>query len=85
VPDEPPGCEAACCSDDDCGAGQVCENGACVCDGDDDDGEDGSCGSGKTLLCHYPPGHPNPPHNVCVGDGAVPAHQAHGDTLGACP
>lgn len=74
-----------CYSDDDCPEGQICMDGQCVCDGDDDDGEDESCASGKTLLCHYPPGNPANLHNICVGTPAVPAHLAHGDTLGVCP
>lgn len=87
VPDEepPPVCEFACCADTDCAPGQVCESGTCVCDGDGDDGSDRTCASGKVLLCHYPPGHPAPPVEICVASSAVTAHQSHGDTLGACP
>ncbi len=44
-----------------------------------------SCKEGKTLVCHYPPGNPPNYHNICVGTPSVPAHLAHGDTLGACP
>ncbi len=53
------------------------------CDGTPPDGGD-TCGSGKTLLCHYPPGNPGNRHDICVGTPSVPAHQAHGDTLGDC-
>ena len=67
-----------------CPEGKTCVDGKCVCDGDGDDGQDGSCRPGKTLLCHYPPGNPANRHNICVGDAAVPAHLSHGDTLGAC-
>jgi len=74
-----------CYSDDDCPEGQICVDGQCVCDGDGDDGDDESCASGKALLCHYPPGNPANLHNICVGTPAVPAHLAHGDTLGVCP
>ena len=68
-----------------CPDGTTCIDGACVCDGDGDDGSDGSCRPGKTLLCHYPPGNTDNRHDICVGDAAVPAHLAHGDTLGTCP
>lgn len=77
--------QTSCCSDDDCAPGQICQNGACVCDGDGDDGHDLTCKTGKILLCHYPPGNPGNLHEICVGAPAVPAHQAHGDTLGTCP
>lgn len=81
TPPPPPECT----SDDDCGDGKACHDGTCVCDGDPDDGHDGACGAGKTLLCHVPPGHPSNRHDICVGDPAVPAHLAHGDSLGSCP
>lgn len=67
-----------------CGDGEVCDAGDCVCDGDADDADDGVCGAGKVLLCHYPPGGPDP-HEVCVASEAVSAHEAHGDTVGECP
>ena len=41
----------------------------------------------KVILCHTPPGFgygPNP-HTIEVEERAVPAHLAHGDTLGPCP
>ena len=37
-----------------------------------------------TVLCHFPPGNPSNPRTIVVGAAAVPAHLAHGDTLGAC-
>lgn len=40
--------------------------------------------SGKTTICHIPPGNPNNAHTISVGNGAVPAHLAHGDYLGPC-
>lgn len=73
------------CPDVPCPEGQTCIDGTCVCDGDGEDGGDGMCKGGKTLLCHFPPGHPSHPHEICVGTPAVPAHEAHGDTLGPCP
>jgi hypothetical protein len=38
----------------------------------------------KVTLCHRPPGNPRNAHTITVGAAAVPAHLAHGDTLGAC-
>lgn len=35
-------------------------------------------------ICHFPPGNPQNPQNITVGEPAVAAHLAHGDTLGAC-
>jgi hypothetical protein len=42
-------------------------------------------GGGKVTLCHIPPGNPGNAHTITVGASAVPAHLAHGDTLGPCP
>ena len=39
----------------------------------------------KVTLCHRPPGNPENAHTITVGRSAVPAHLAHGDTLGPCP
>jgi len=41
--------------------------------------------STKVTLCHVPPGNPANAHTIVVGEAAVPAHLAHGDSLGACP
>ena len=38
----------------------------------------------KILICHTPPGNPDNPHTLSVGESAVLAHVAHGDTLGPC-
>jgi hypothetical protein len=38
----------------------------------------------KTTICHIPPGNPANAHTLCVGNEAVPAHLAHGDSLDAC-
>jgi hypothetical protein len=39
----------------------------------------------KVLICHIPPGNPGKAHTISVDQSAVPAHLAHGDTLGPCP
>ena len=39
----------------------------------------------KVTICHRPPGNSAKPRTLRVGAAAVPAHEAHGDTLGACP
>jgi hypothetical protein len=38
----------------------------------------------KVLICHRPPGNPANAHTISVDEHAVPAHLAHGDTLGPC-
>ncbi len=40
---------------------------------------------GKSVICHIPSGNPDNRHTIEVGQSAVPAHLAHGDTLGPCP
>jgi hypothetical protein len=39
---------------------------------------------GKVDVCHIPPGNPENAHTINVSVNAVPAHLAHGDTLGEC-
>jgi len=39
----------------------------------------------KITICHIPPGNPNNPETIEIPASAWPAHQAHGDVLGACP
>ena len=39
----------------------------------------------KVLICHHPPGNPDKLVTISVSPSAVPAHLAHGDTLGPCP
>jgi hypothetical protein len=41
--------------------------------------------TGKVVICHYPPGNSGNRHTIEVGQPAVSAHMAHGDTLGSCP
>jgi peptidoglycan hydrolase-like protein with peptidoglycan-binding domain len=38
----------------------------------------------KVTLCHFPPENPINKQTIIVGSSAVPAHKAHGDTMGAC-
>ena len=40
---------------------------------------------GKVVICHYPPGNSGNRHTIEVGQAALSAHLAHGDTQGACP
>jgi hypothetical protein len=39
----------------------------------------------KVAICHVPPGNPANAHTIVVGEEAVQAHLAHGDTGGTCP
>jgi hypothetical protein len=39
---------------------------------------------GKVAVCHIPPGNPSNTHTIVVGESAVPAHLAHGDSIGEC-
>jgi hypothetical protein len=48
------------------------------------EGETEDDGEVKVLVCHVPPGNPENPHTIEVGESALPAHLAHGDTEGAC-
>jgi hypothetical protein len=41
-------------------------------------------GEEKVTICHIPPGNPDNAHTIVVGAPAVPAHLAHGDSLGEC-
>ena len=38
----------------------------------------------RVVICHIPPGNPENAHTIVVSESAVPAHLAHGDTLGPC-
>jgi hypothetical protein len=40
---------------------------------------------GRITICHIPPGNPGNKHEIEVDASAWPAHQGHGDTMGACP
>jgi hypothetical protein len=48
-------------------------------------GQGGGGGQTKVSICHIPPGNPGNAHSITVGEPAVPAHLAHGDSLGGCP
>lgn len=39
---------------------------------------------GKITICHAPPGNPANAHTIRIGEPALAAHLAHGDTIGAC-
>jgi hypothetical protein len=39
----------------------------------------------QVTICHIPPGNPSKRRTLAIGSSAWPAHQAHGDTEGACP
>ncbi len=39
----------------------------------------------KVIVCHYPPENPSNKHSLEIGESALEAHLAHGDSLGACP
>ncbi len=45
-------------------------------------GENGE--DSKVTICHMPPGNPGNSVTITVSTNAVPAHLAHGDTLGPC-
>ena len=47
-------------------------------------GDDECTATGKTQICHIPPGNPNKSHTECVAFSAVNAHLDHGDALGEC-
>jgi len=49
--------------------------------GNPDDDKD----QNKVTICHIPPGNPENAHLITVGEPAVLAHIAHGDTLEECP
>lgn len=49
-----------------------------------DKAPDSHKGTEKVTICHIPPGNPANAHSITVGEPALSAHMAHGDTDGAC-
>ena len=41
-------------------------------------------GEAQITICHIPPGNPSKRNTITIGASAWPAHQAHGDSEGAC-
>jgi hypothetical protein len=52
--------------------------------GEEEDEEDPDGEEAKVVVCHVPPGNPENPHTIEVGESALPDHLAHGDTEGEC-
>jgi hypothetical protein len=42
-------------------------------------------GNNKITICHHPPGNPTNLQTIEISTSEWKAHQAHGDTVGACP
>jgi hypothetical protein len=38
----------------------------------------------KITICHIPPGNPSNAHSITISINALPAHLAHGDSIGEC-
>ncbi len=51
-------------------------------DSGDDEGDDEDDDTGKVLVCHLTGNGKS--HTISIAEPAWPAHEAHGDTLGAC-
>ncbi|TXD82235.1 T9SS type A sorting domain-containing protein [Subsaximicrobium wynnwilliamsii] len=47
-------------------------------------GHEGDDNGPKITICHYPPGNPENVQTIEIAASAWPAHEAHGDTQGAC-
>lgn len=60
--------------------------GACAPSNNNGGGNSGNSGNNdpQITICHIPPGNPNNPQTITIPQSAWPAHQAHGDTQGAC-
>jgi hypothetical protein len=44
----------------------------------------GTTGDQQITICHIPPGNPSRAQTITIGASAWPAHEAHGDRMGAC-
>lgn len=44
----------------------------------------GNSGNQKVEMCHVPHGNPGNTQDICIDASAVPAHLAHGCTIGSC-
>ena len=53
-------------------------------DGPVDDPPNDKDEKNKVTICHIPQGNPDNSHTITVGESAVLAHVAHGDTLDSC-
>lgn len=53
-----------------------------ILEDEDNDNAGDVTGGGKVLVCHKPNKNA---HTLSIAPAAVPAHLAHGDTLGPCP
>ncbi len=65
-----PACFSICLQGDGC----IFQNSIADCVEEDD----------KITICHIPPGHRSNPRTITVSTNALPAHLAHGDTIGPC-
>jgi hypothetical protein len=52
---------------------------------DEEDGAESGDRQEKVTVCHIPPGNPDNAHTITVGEPALEAHLAHGDTEDECP
>ena len=66
---------------------EVCDDGLDNdCDGAVDSNDlDCAIEGNKVTICHIPRGNPARAHTIKVGLASLPAHLAHGDTIGPCP
>ena len=53
-------------------------------DDNDDDDDNSNNNNNKITICHYPPGNPGNVQTIEISPSAWPAHEAHGDSMGAC-
>jgi len=58
--------------------------GSCVVEEEPTEENNGGQSEQKITICHIPPGNNGNPQTIEIPLSAWPAHQAHGDVLGAC-